>query len=621
MERSDLSSLRVRMFLLVLLAVIPMIGLMLYTGSEQRRVAAAEVQENALRLARIISRLDLMPLNQLAAEIQLPRGAAVMLVDRSGTVLDRYPDAERWLGQMVPEGPIIQTLRARQGEGVVETAGVDGIRRVYAYSPLRGAGAGGNAFVSVGIPTAVAFAEANWMLAHNLGGLGFVALLSLAVAWVGTDLFLVRRMKALVSAAHRLGGGDLSARAGLPHGRWELGQLARAFDEMATALQTRQAEVERAEEVRAQLAAIVDSSDDAIIGRTLDGIITSWNPAAEQLYGYSAEEVKGRPISILVPPDHPDELPEILERLRSGERINHYETTRIRKDGRRLEVSVTISPIRDSSGRIIGSSAIARDISDRKRVEDEIHRLNEVLEQHVAERTAALEETVADLEAFTYSVSHDLRAPLRAMQGFTQALLEDYTTQLDPVGQDYAHRIGVAAARMETLIQDLLAYSRLSRAELPLRPVALAAVVAEVLAHLEVAIQTREARVTVEEPLPAVLGHHITLRQVVTNLLTNAVTFVAPGVPPRVRIWAEAREAWVRLWLEDNGIGIAREHQDHIFRMFERLHGLDTYPGTGIGLAIVRKGMERMGGEVGVESAVGQGSRFWVELPHAENQP
>jgi len=272
----------------------------------------------------------------------------------------------------------------------------------------------------------------------------------------------------------------------------------------------------------------------------------------------------------------------------------------------------------------------------------EVERLNRTLtnlledlqaaNRNLEEITEELQKANDELEAFAYSVSHDLRAPLRAMQGFAEALLEDYGNSLDAVGQEYAQRIVVAAQRMDALIQDLLAYSRLGRAEIRLQPLSLDQVVDEVLTQLEARIREQEAQVTVEKPLPEVLGHHTTMVQVVSNLLTNALKFVTPGVRPEVRIWAEEQPvgaasqgpsaaqrsaARVRLWVEDNGIGIAPEHQERIFRVFERLHGIETYPGTGIGLAIVRRAMEHMGGRVGVESEVGHGSRFWVELDKA----
>ncbi len=187
--------------------------------------------------------------------------------------------------------------------------------------------------------------------------------------------------------------------------------------------------------------------------------------------------------------------------------------------------------------------------------------------------------------------------------------------------RDYVGRIIGAAERMDTLILDLLSYSRLSREEIVLHPVSLAAVVAEVGMRAEAALRDSQAELTVDEPLPVVVAYRPTLVQVLTNLLTNAVKFVRPGVRPRVHIYAENRDRRVRLWIEDNGIGIAPEHRQRIFQIFERLHSVSSYPGTGIGLAIVRKGMERMGGAVGLESEVGQGSRFWIELPAGKEEP
>jgi len=242
------------------------------------------------------------------------------------------------------------------------------------------------------------------------------------------------------------------------------------------------------------------------------------------------------------------------------------------------------------------------------------------LEQRVAERTAELRDANDALQAFAYSASHDLRAPLQAMEGLALALLEDYPTQLGATGQDYARRIAHTAQDTSTLIQNLLDYSRLSRTEIALTSVNLESALAEVLASLQATGEASRAMITVQEPLPLVMAHQPILEQVLINLLTNALKFVAPGVQPQIRIWAEISPApspWVRLWIEDNGIGISPDQQERIFTVFERLHGADRYPGTGIGLAIAQKGIERTGGHIGVESAPGQGSRFWIELPQA----
>ncbi len=245
---------------------------------------------------------------------------------------------------------------------------------------------------------------------------------------------------------------------------------------------------------------------------------------------------------------------------------------------------------------------------------NEVRAYAEELEQRVALRTADLEASNQALEAYSYSVSHDLRAPLRAMQGFAQALQEDYGDTLDATGKNYIQRIAGAAARMSTLIQDLLDYSHLSRTDIALKPVRLSAAIREALAQLNGEISLSGAQITVDPALPDVMGNELILSQILYNLIGNAIKFVPDGTRPVVRIGAEARDERVRIWVEDNGIGIAPEHQARIFRVFERLHGVETYPGTGIGLAIVHKGASRMQGAAGLESTTGKGSRFWVEL-------
>ena len=374
--------------------------------------------------------------------------------------------------------------------------------------------------------------------------------------------------------------------------------------------------VQRArEETAERLAAIVESSDDAIVAKNLEGVITAWNPAAEAIFGYRADEAIDRSIMLIVPPDRKAEEEGVLARMRRGERTDHFDTVRQTKDGRRIDVSVTVSPIRGVDGRVVGASTIARDVSERKRAEAEVKHLYETLEERVRERTQQLAEINAELDAFGYTVSHDLRAPLRAMGGFATALLEDFGATLGGHGQDYARRIVEAAERMDQLIQDLLAYSRLSRDDIRVQPLPLGEVVADAVRMLEHDIQTRRASVDVAEPLGDVLAHRETLRNGVVNLVGNALKFVAPGVTPRVRVWAEARDGRRRLWVEDNGIGVDPQYHDSIFRVFQRLHGVETYPGTGIGLAIVRRGTERMGGRAGVESGPNGGARFWIELP------
>jgi PAS domain S-box-containing protein len=489
-----------------------------------------------------------------------------------------------------------------------------------------------------------------------------------------------------------------------------------------------------AEEARGRLAAIVQWSDDAIVSKDLDGIITSWNSSAERIFGYSAQEAIGQPVTMLIPADRRDEERGILERIRRGESVDHYETVRCRKDGTLLDISLTISPIADSQGRIVGASKIARDISaqiqarlaisesearfrqladsmpqivwaarpdgcvdyynerwyeytgfprdqfgqsgwerilhpaDAQRcietyfrcvregkpyqIEyrfkdretggyrwfmgralpirndageivrwfgtctdiDDQKRAEERLEAVVQQRTAKLQEALGELEAFSYSVAHDLRAPLRAMEGYASELLNE--SSLSVTGQMYLQRIQRAAARLDRLTQEVLSYSRVSREEAKLGRLDLDRLAHEVVEQYPELSALRQ-NIEIRSPLLPVWGHEALLTQALANLLVNACKFVAPGVAPKVVLQTVADKDNVRIWVEDDGIGIAPEHRDWLFKIFGRIHPEHKYPGTGIGLAIVKKAAERMGGTVGFESEPGQGSRFWVQLGKA----
>ncbi len=239
------------------------------------------------------------------------------------------------------------------------------------------------------------------------------------------------------------------------------------------------------------------------------------------------------------------------------------------------------------------------------------------LERRVAERTARLAASVRELESFGYTVAHDLRSPLRSIHGYGSAVLEDAGALVPESDRAYLRHILASAERMDRLIQDLLAYSGMGLEPIAIGPVALSAVVSEARAQVDDVLRARDADLVVVEPLADVRGHRGTLVKVAAHLLLNAATFTRPEERPRIRVWTEARGATVRLCVEDAGLGIAPEHQERIFRVFERLHREDEFPGTGIGLAIVKRGAERCGGTAGVSSTLGRGSVFWIELPGA----
>ena len=363
---------------------------------------------------------------------------------------------------------------------------------------------------------------------------------------------------------------------------------------------------------RDELRALFENAQDSILIINAEGRCVDANPAACALSGYSRVELIGRHVDDLTPHDDRDivaaQWKDLIEKGKLAGEIRIR-----RKDGTSVDVE-----FRAVANMLPGLHlSVLRDVTSRKLAETKVRRMNEELERRVEERTSKLREALRELDTFSYSVAHDLRGPLRATAGFSEALLQDHAATLDPEGKDYLRRIADAGKRMDSLITDILSYSRLSREEVPLGPVDLAEVVDRVLRNLSKEILERRAKVTVKPPLPPILGHASMMDQVVTNLVSNGLKFSRPGVDPEVTISAEPRGAMVRIWIEDNGIGIPAEYQDRVFGLFQRLNPVESFPGTGVGLAIVRRAMERMGGRSGYDSTPGRGSRFWVEIPAA----
>lgn len=265
----------------------------------------------------------------------------------------------------------------------------------------------------------------------------------------------------------------------------------------------------------------------------------------------------------------------------------------------------------------------SKELAARKRAEKELleakERLansNEELERRVQERTASLREAVQQMEEFSYTVSHDLRAPLRTMQGFSQIVIEDFGHKLGPEANEYMARISTASARLDQMIQDVLAYSRLARSQINSEAIDLKEVIESVIdEHSE--LHSPRAEIEIAGEIPNVVAQQSALTQCVANLLGNAVKFISPGTKAKVRIHMELVNNDARIYFADNGIGIDPKDHRRIWNMFERVYPNKNYEGTGVGLAIVRKAVEKMGGQAGVESDLGKGSKFWIQLPRA----
>jgi len=347
--------------------------------------------------------------------------------------------------------------------------------------------------------------------------------------------------------------------------------------------------------------------------------ITDANPFMTELLGYPHAELLGKElweIGLLK-----DEAASRIafQELQQKHFIRYEDLPLQSKTGKHHEVEF-VSNLYDEDGRMVIQCNI-RDITERKgdeevlvKAKNEISRHAARLEEVVEERTSQLRETISELEGFSYSVSHDMRAPLRAMQSYAQYLVDEYGSKLDEQGVNYLHQIMRSAVRLDRLIQDVLSYTRILHSPLPMEPVDLDRLVRDIIETYPNG-QPIKPQIQINGRLPMVLGNEALLTQCVSNLLSNGAKFVSPGITPHLEISAEARtDSTVRVSFKDNGIGIAPENHERIFRMFERIHPAAEYEGTGIGLTIVRKAIERLGAQIGFESEVGRGSRFWIQL-------
>ena len=369
------------------------------------------------------------------------------------------------------------------------------------------------------------------------------------------------------------------------------------------------AQHKKVQEARLQLAAIVESSNDAIIGKDLDGTITSWNKAAEKLFGYTAQEMTGKSLGLLIPPDQREQTGRVMKLIQSGEGLERYETQWMRKDGSFVDVAVSISPIRESGGNLVGASTIARDITDNKKAEAAI-----------VQQAKDLARSNAELEQFAYVASHDLQEPLRVIASYAQLLDKHYPQALDEKGREFIGYLSDGAQRAQQLVHDLLQYSRVGRHGKPFSRTDCSQILYRVLANLKLTMEENDVTVKAGE-LPMVLGDEVQLTQLFQNLIVNAIKFRKPSQSPRIDISAVRNGHEWTFSVKDNGIGIDPQYFERIFVIFQRLHTREEYPGTGIGLATCKKIVENHGGRIWVECEAGKGSTFCFTLPYLRYQP
>ncbi len=366
----------------------------------------------------------------------------------------------------------------------------------------------------------------------------------------------------------------------------------------------------KAEEAAALLASIVASSDDAIISKTLNGIITSWNNGAEKLFGYTASEAIGQSIKLIIPSEHQDEEDQLITQLKNGKPIKAVETQRVTKSGKHIHISLTVSPIYNAQGQIIGASKVARDISQRKQVEEQLLRY-----------TWELERSNQELDDFAYIASHDLKEPLRGVFNHASFLLEDYGDKLNEDGVHRLNRLSTLAQRMEYLINDLLYFSRLGRTQLAIRETNLNTVVEEIKQMLDGVLHEKNVKITINGTLPNVVCDRPRITEALRNLITNAVKYndkaerlIEVGYLPEIKTKRGIEKNVY--YVKDNGMGIADEFHQEIFRIFKRLNkpANEKEAGTGVGLTFVKKIIERHNGTIWLESELGKGTTFYFTI-------
>ncbi len=358
------------------------------------------------------------------------------------------------------------------------------------------------------------------------------------------------------------------------------------------------------------LAQAVQVHADAIFCQDVEGVVTTWNAAAERIYGYAASDIVGHRADELLPAGTREELLQAYRTALSGERVERFDSWHRRSDGTLVPVNVSATPLHDEHGRVVAVATTVADISERMALARELDRTRVAQDR----QNAALTRSNRDLGQFAYVASHDLSEPLRVMTGYVDQLQRRYADVLDERGLRYMQHIVEASVRMRALIDDLLTYSQVLQAPRADVEVDTGDVVQRVLTALAGPLAEAGTVVTVGE-LPHVWSDPTQVEGLLTNLLSNASKFASAGSAPRVDVHGSAADGWVTLVVDDNGIGIAEEYRERVFRMFQRLHVREAYPGTGIGLAIAQQIVELRDGRIWVEDSPLGGARFCCTLP------
>lgn len=535
---------------------------------------------------------------------KLPRGqimpeAVVEIWSADGTLLARTGGDRELLGRKYPDSGISALVRRAASDTVTEATGIHRVLRVWAIAvPTAASDAGLR--VAVGLPKEVLLVPAESAFANTSALFVLVLVAALALAWRLAERWVGKPIRRLAAATGQLQAGQLGARVGGPYSRDEIGVVTRQFDQAAESIEVLTKDLERrVAERTAELGGILDTVVDGILTIDEHGVVATFNPAAVRIFGYAAAEVIGQNVKMLMPEPYHSEHDGYLERYRiTGEaRVIGIgrEVVGRRKDGGTFPMELAVSAMHQGNERHF--TGIVRDITERKRAEERLRAKNE------------------ELKGFAYTVSHDLKAPLRGISGYAQELERRHREGLSERAQFCIAQIIAASKNLDQLIEDLLTYSRLDAETPTFTEVDLPDLVRRILRDRSHTLTELGVELTVNVPPLTLSTWERGLHQVLTNLIDNAVKYSRGSQPPRLAIAAEALPGVCRIRVADNGIGFDMKYHDRIFGLFNRLVRASEFEGTGAGLAIVGKLLDKLGGTIRAEAAPGQGATFFVDLP------
>jgi signal transduction histidine kinase/HAMP domain-containing protein len=599
---------------------------------DQQFTVLAKAMEGESSNIRSVSYLylSLDRLRRMLAENGLPEGATLALTDNTGEVVARHPDQDDRTHRSAADQGLIRHVQA-EGRAGTTIAGTDGDAMLVAYAPFLRSATGQHYFVLLSLPVAQAEAPARRELAWSLAIAFIVLVATLATVSWGGRRYVEQPLGILSLIAHEFGAGDFDARRRLPRSSGEIGELSLALKEMAAKLQKStvsrrrlQVEIDNHKLAKERLKLALESANAACFEWNIESGESVWSEKMWTLLGINPDD---SPASYEAwrQSVHPEDLEQleisIREALsRGGEFEVEWRARSAPPDAPRWLMGRG-RPLREEDGRISKYFGVMLDISERKLSEQALKVYRNHLEELVAERTAQLMTTNKDLEGFTYAASHDMKGPLGRINSFCSLLSQRYRSRLEGNGIDFLDLIQQNAQRLNILVDDLLAHAQVSQHPLHLQAVDVSAIAHAVVEERTQDIHDGHCRVLVDLPDHLMVrGTPIGIGQVLRNLLENAIKYSAHSDAPLIEIGGQTEGGTCRIWIRDNGIGIDESYHEKIFEIFRRLHTYNEYPGNGIGLALVKKAMERMGGRVWVESRPGQGATFFLEFELASEE-